>query len=176
MSYMDEEYKVCPKCAAINPKAARECVRCRQQLNLIQAASAVIKVECPVCKIPMYPGRMAGFEVYHCAECGSTCYKKESLLRIMPQDSKVFERGDAERSHVKPPYFEKRERPPFLICPFCRKKMETKKTGPMQIDVCTECNAVFLDSGKEKYLSDMLGPYKSFIMNRGSKNTGRHSR
>jgi len=173
---MNEEYKICPKCSAVNAPAARECVRCRQQLNIIQAASSPVKVECPVCKIPMYPGTLAGFEIYHCAECGSTCYKKESLTRMMPQDEKTFTRGDAERGHVRPPYFEKRERPPFLICPYCRKKMESRKTGPMQADICAECSAVFLDSGKEKHLSEMLGPYKSFIMNRGSKNTGRHSR
>ncbi|HNZ29032.1 MAG TPA: zf-TFIIB domain-containing protein, partial [Candidatus Goldiibacteriota bacterium] len=81
-----------------------------------------------------------------------------------------------ERDYRRPPFFEKREKPPFLICPFCGKKMAAKKLGQMQADMCTECSALWLDFGKEKHINDILGAYKMSIMNRTGNSSGRRER
>jgi Zn-finger nucleic acid-binding protein len=169
-----------------------ECPRCKEQLNgdekfcpnckkvilpAVQTASVGVKLtNCPVCKLGIYPAKMGTFDILHCAECGGTAYKKEVLMKMQAADVKTIGIGDLERDHRTPPFFEKRDKPPFLICPFCGKKMAAKKLGPMMTDMCSECSALFMESGKEKHLNDILGSYKMSVMNASRDGGGRHRR
>jgi Zn-finger nucleic acid-binding protein len=169
----------CPRCGDMVPPDKSVCPNCkkillRQQghaVNLSAAngsrlADAGTKLtNCPVCKIPIYPAKMGGYDILHCAECDSTAFKREVLMKMQATDSKKIAIGPQEQDHVTPPYFEKRDKPPFLICPFCGKKMLAKKLGVMQADMCEECKAVFLDGEKYKHINEILGAYKMSIMN-----------
>jgi len=117
-------------------------------------------IPCPICKIPAYTASISEQPVLHCAECGGTGFRKESLAKLMPHGPKDMAIGQEEREHRTPPFFEPRAKPPFLICPFCGKRMQEKKLGPVQADVCTHCKALWLDGDKWKHLNDILGPYK----------------
>jgi len=121
---------------------------------------ASVPVPCPICKIPIYPALLGGQEAIHCAECGGTGLKKESLAKLMPHGPKELVKGPEEEAHKTPPFFEPRQKPPFLICPFCGKRMKEKKLGPVACDVCEKCKALWMDGQKSKHLNDILGPYK----------------
>jgi len=117
-------------------------------------------IACPICKIPAYAASLGGQAALHCAECGGLGLRKEALAKLMPHGPKELELGEDERAHRTPPFFEPRDKPPFLICPFCGKRMQEKKLGPVQADVCTACKALWLDGAKWKHFNDILGPYK----------------
>ena len=162
-----ERPRTCPSCNAIVAPNARQCPKCRQPLALSSGGVSEKLPNCPVCKIPIYPAEMAGFEILHCAECEGTAYKRGTIMKLQPQEPKSIKIGEMERSHVTPPYFEKREKPPFLICPFCGKKMTGKKMGQMTVDLCEKCGAIFLERGKEKHINEIIGPYKMQMLNKG---------
>ena len=167
----------CPRCGEAVPADKNVCPNCKKIItSQPQTAGVGPKLSnCPVCKLSIYPAKMGKYDILHCAECGSTAYKKEVLMKMQPLDPKKVEVSDMERGHVTPVFFEKREKPPFLICPFCMKKMSAIKLGQMQVDMCEECKAVFLDEGKEKHINDMLGPYKMKLLN-NSRDNGRRGR
>jgi Zn-finger nucleic acid-binding protein len=174
---MTQEQIQCPRCGESVPPEKTVCPNCKKILLKAQGlADAGEKLpNCPVCKIPIYPAKMGGHDIYHCAECDGTAYKRESLMKMQATDSKSLVKGQREREHVTPPYFEKRDKPPFLICPYCGKKMLAKKLGPMQTDMCEECKAIFLDGEKYLHINEMLGAYKMTVMN-ASRDTGRRRR
>jgi Zn-finger nucleic acid-binding protein len=168
----------CPRCDALLTGEEKFCPNCRHVLVSLQQAPGIGPklTNCPVCKLPIYPGKMGKFDILHCAECGSTAYKKEALMKMQAGDPKDIVPGPLEDSHITPPFFEKREKPPFLICPFCGKKMPPKTIGRMTVDMCDECSALFLDSGKEKHINDLLGSYKMKVLNSSKDNGSRRSR
>ncbi len=173
---MSNRTKHCKRCDAEMSVTEKFCPNCKQPAISDALVSAPLKpVNCPVCKIPMYAGKVAGHDVLHCAECNGIALKREVIMKLQPLDKKVFVAGDAESSHKTPPFFEKREKPPFLICPACGKKMAEKKLGPMTVDMCTECKALWLDGEKNKHLNEIIGPYKAQALNQNSAG-GRHSR
>jgi Zn-finger nucleic acid-binding protein len=131
------------------------------------------QANCPICKIPIYDAEIAELPILHCAECEGTAYKRETLMRFQPADKKEVKIGVMEKDHQTPPYFEARDRPPFLVCPFCLKRMEQKRLGQMMADICQECRAVWLEGEKSNHINDMLGPYKAQTM---SQAKGRRSR
>ena len=168
----------CPRCKDPLKGDEKFCPNCKKVL-LAQPETASVGTKltnCPICKIPIYPGKMGSYDMLHCAECEGTAYKREVLMKMQAGDVKTITMGDLERDDRTPPFFEKREKPPFLICPFCGKKMAAKKLGPMQTDLCTECRALFLDGGKEKHINDILGSYKMAIMNESRDKDSRRRR
>jgi len=170
------QYIQCPRCGENVPVDKNICPNCKKIFLKTGPASTPQKLtDCPICKIPIYPGKMNEFDILHCAECGGTAYKREVLMKMRANDEKKLETGEQEKEHQTPPYFEKRDRPPFLICPYCGKKMETKRLGPMQVDVCGECKALFLDGDKYRHINAILGAYKLSMMN-DSENSGRRPR
>ena len=166
----------CPNCSTIVAPKERQCPRCKQHISLSFDGVSEKLTNCPVCKIPIYPAAMAGFEILHCAECEGTAYKREMIMRIQPTDSKAIAIGEMEREHVTPPYFEPRDKPPFLICPFCGKKMQEKKMGQMSVDICGKCGAVFMERGKEKHINEITGPYKSQALKSKDQSSRRRRR
>ncbi|HRU38876.1 MAG TPA: hypothetical protein P5511_03285 [Candidatus Goldiibacteriota bacterium] len=171
---MDEGSIQCPRCGEEMPAEKSVCPNCAKillkQKGLADAGEKL--PNCPVCKIPLYHGKMAGHVIYHCAECDGTAFKREALMKMQAQDPKKLEIGAAERNHVTPPYFEKRDKPPFLICPYCGKKMLSRKFGPMQADMCEACSAIFLENEKYRHINELLGAYKMSVMN-SSRESGR---
>lgn len=168
----------CGRCKEPLKGDEKFCPNCKKVL-LVQplSASAGIKLtNCPICKLSIYPAKMGIHDILHCAECDGTAYKREVLMKMQLADIKKIEIGDLEHDHTTPPFFEKREKPPFLICPFCGKKMSAKKLGPMQTDLCGECNGLFLEGGKEKHINEILGSYKMAIMNQNQDNNRRSRR
>jgi len=123
-------------------------------------AGLVEKAVCPICKIPAYEADFGGQPGVHCAECKGVGLKRESMMRLQPYGPKEIILGVAERQHKRPPYFEPRQKPPFLICPFCKKRMKALTFGKFPADLCEDCGALWLEEGKLPYLNDMLGPYK----------------
>lgn len=151
----------CPRCDTPIPEGRPACPQCGMPRPRAGQPAPVAKpVNCPICKIPAYTAEIAGQPVLHCAECGGTGIRKEALAKLMPHGPKEMVIGPDERGHRTPPFFEKRAKPPFLICPFCGKRMEEKKLGPMTADVCSACRALWLDGEKWLHLNDVLGPYK----------------
>jgi Zn-finger nucleic acid-binding protein len=171
------QFRPCPRCGEQIPEGKTVCPNCKKIISETKDSLVTrgVKAVCPVCKIPIYPARLGTYEILHCAECGSTAYKREVLMKMQALEPKQLATGDEEANHITPPYFEKRDKPPFLICPYCGKKMQGKKLGPMQVDICEECRALFLDGEKYKHINDLLGPYKMQAMNEGREG-GRRGR
>lgn len=119
------------------------------------------KVLCPTCKIGLYPATLAGQPLWHCAECDGTAWPRESMMKLRPDDTqgKLVE-GPEEKEHKTPPYFTPRQKPPFLICPLCGKRMKEGKLGQVAVDICEKCTCLWLDGPKLARFSDLLGPYK----------------
>jgi Zn-finger nucleic acid-binding protein len=118
------------------------------------------KAVCPICKIPAYEAGFAGQAALHCAECKGLGLKRESMMKLQPYGTKDILLGLDERQHKRPPYFEPRQKPPFLICPFCKKRMKAVTLGRFPADLCEACGSLWLEEGKLPYINDMLGPYK----------------
>ena len=124
-------------------------------------ASVPQKKNCPICKIEFYPATLEGRELFHCAECEGTAWPRETLMKTLPADAaKPMLLGEKEASHKTPPYFTARQKPPFLICPYCQKRMKEQKFGGVAVDVCEKCDALWLDGAKAKRFQDLLSPYK----------------
>lgn len=174
---MPDEPIQCPRCGESVPADKNVCPHCKKILLKQQglADQGVKMPNCPICKIPLYHAKMGGHVIFHCAECGGTAFSREVLMKMQALEPKKFEIGQAERDHVTPPYFEKRDKPPFLICPCCGKKMTAKKFGPMQADMCEECSAIFLEGEKYLHINEILGAYKMSVMN-ASRDSGRRRR
>jgi Zn-finger nucleic acid-binding protein len=125
------------------------------------ASVPVKKITCPICKIAIYPATLAGYPLHHCAECEGTAWPRESLMKLRPDDAKLrIERGAEEGEHKTPPYFTPRQKPPFLICPLCSKRMKETKLAQVAVDICEKCTCLWLDGPKGAKFVDLLGPYK----------------
>ena len=125
------------------------------------ASVPVPKKNCPICKIEFYPATLAGRELYHCAECEGTLWPRETLMKTLPADgAQRIVLGEKEAAHKTPPYFTKRQKPPFLVCPYCQKRMKETKFGKASVDVCEKCDALWLDGPKHALFQDLLSPYK----------------
>jgi cytochrome c1 len=82
------------------------------------------------------------------------------MMKLQPYGPKETVLGADERLHKRPPFFEPRQKPPFLICPFCKKRMKALTFGKFPADLCEVCGALWLEEGKMPYMNDVLGPYK----------------
>lgn len=127
---------------------------------------------CPVCKLPVYNAKFDGLGAFYCAECNGLAVPRDTMMKMRPGGKKPVEPAPEAADYRKPPFFEKREKPPFLICPFCGKKMETKKFGQMSLEVCEKCSSLWFDPGKELHVNDILGSYKMKMLN-AKENGGR---
>ncbi len=165
--------KICRYCGAEVRLAASFCENCRQNLAPDAHPDLSRLPKCPVCKIPAYPYKINTYNVIHCEECEGTAVPKDVMMKLQPPEPKKMIRSEISRLHIRPPYFEPRDKPPFLICPFCMKKMIDTKLGPMNVDICEKCGAIWLERGKEKHLNQILGPYK---MKRLNSSGGRERR
>ncbi len=96
----------------------------------------------------------------HCAECKGVAIGRESMMKLQPYGPKAIELSAEERDYKRPQFFEPRKKPPFLICPLCSKRMAETKLGPLAVDLCGECDALWLDGAKVKGLEELIGPYK----------------
>lgn len=152
--------KQCRFCGEFIDTYAGLCPVCRQST----ANDAIVDLrrlpDCPVCKIPIYPAKINIHNIYHCEECEGSAVSKEVMMKLQPMEPKKLIKSQLAKEHVRPPYFELRDKPPFLICPYCRKKMEETKFSAMIVDICEKCGAVWFDAGKEKYINEILGSYK----------------
>jgi len=152
--------KQCRFCGEFIEANAGLCPVCKQST----AADAILDLRrlpnCPICKIPIYPAKINIHSVYHCEECEGTAISKEVMMKLQPMEPKKLIRSQLAREHIRPPYFEPRDKPPFLICPFCMKKMKETKFTNMTVDICEKCGAVWFDAGKEKHINEILGSYK----------------
>jgi Zn-finger nucleic acid-binding protein len=164
----------CPRCDQSLTGSEQICPGCRRPLAKTDGLiSAPVKAaSCPVCKIPVYPAILNTLEILHCAECEGLAIRREMMMKIQPQGKKEIQIGPEERNHKTPPFFEPRQKPPFLICPFCGKRMEALKLGKTELDQCEKCGGVWLEGPKLEMLQDIIGPYKYRV----SKPKDGHSR
>jgi len=81
-------------------------------------------------------------------------------MKLAPHGAKEVTIGPEELNYKRPTYFEPREKPPFLVCPFCRKKMKAAAFGKSKPDLCGDCSALWLDGPDPSALNEVLGPYK----------------
>ena len=152
----------CPRCDQPLTGTEKACPSCRKPLIKTEGlASAGAKGPvCPICKIPVYPASLDSQEIIHCAECGGFGIQREVMMKLQPQGKKEIQIGDEEKGHKTPAFFEPRKKPPFLICPFCSKRMETVKLGKAELDLCGKCAGIWLEGPKLSLLQDVIGPYK----------------
>ncbi len=129
-------------------------------------------VPCPICKITLYPAALEGQAVLHCAECDGLGFARGTMMKLQPQGKKVVQIGAEERGHKTPAFFQPRPKPPFLICPFCGKRMEALKLGKTELDQCEKCGAIWLEGAKTEMLPEIIGPYK-FRASQSGKDPGR---
>jgi Zn-finger nucleic acid-binding protein len=122
-------------------------------------------VNCPVCKLPVYPAEVESHPLLHCAECLGLAMGREAAMKLQPFGPKTVQLSAEERDYKRPPFFEPRARPPFLICPFCGKRMEAVKFGNLKADICESCQGMWLEKHATADLNAVLGPYKRKMMN-----------
>jgi Zn-finger nucleic acid-binding protein len=163
----------CPRCDQPLKGVEPICPGCGRPLaKTTGLAGASKEVPCPICKIPLYPATLDAQEVLHCAECGGLGVRRETMMKLQPQGKKVLLPGAEERDHKTPAFFEPRQKPPFLICPFCAKRMEALKLGKTELDQCEKCGGIWLEGPKLEMLPEIIGPYK-FRVSQSKKNSGR---
>ena len=81
--------------------------------------------------------------------------------KLRPEDAKqAVQKGEQEARHQTPPYFTPRQKPPFLICPLCGKRMKETKLAGVAVDLCEKCTCLWLDGPKLAKFETLLGPYK----------------
>jgi Zn-finger nucleic acid-binding protein len=153
--------KTCPRCDTPLTGEEAACPQCHRPLTGTKLASTPgDKPVCPICKLPIYEAALAGLPVLHCAECKGMGLKRESMMKLQPYGPKAVTIGAEERGYKRPQFFEPRQKPPFLICPFCKKKMKGTTLAKFSVDICEECAALWLEEGKVEFLNDIAGPYK----------------
>lgn len=108
----------------------------------------------------MYPSSIDTLPLEHCAECQGTVASRETLMKLSPHGAKTMELSADENTYKRPPYFEPRKKPPFLICPLCQKRMKETRLGPMNVELCSACHAMWMDGAKIEHLGELIGPYK----------------
>jgi hypothetical protein len=83
------------------------------------------------------------------------------MAKLRPEDTdKAIKLGEEEGKHKTPPYFTPRQKPPFLICPLCGKRMKETKIAGVSVDLCEKCTCMWLDGPKLPKFATLLGPYK----------------
>lgn len=154
--------KHCPRCDAALTGTESACPKCKRPLaSPAGLASVPVKVvQCPVCKIPTYSSLLGEQEVSHCAECKGLGLRREAMMKLQPYGTKELQISREERDHKTPPFFEPRKKPPFLICPFCSKRMKPLKLGKTEMESCEKCDALWLEGPKLVLLNELIGPYK----------------
>jgi Zn-finger nucleic acid-binding protein len=151
----------CPRCDTALQGNEKVCPQCKKPLTASTLASVAAKeIPCPICKLKLYSAHIVEAELLHCAECQGSALTREAMMKLQPYGAKEIQIGADERDYKRPPFFEPRKKPPFLICPFCSKRMKENKLGPMQVDLCESCHAVWLEASKGERLNDLIGPYK----------------
>ncbi len=165
---------LCPRCDQPLQGTETICPGCGRPLVKAGGLAAVpVKaVPCPICKIPLYPAGLDDLEVLHCAECAGLGVSREVMMKLRPQGKKSVQTGEKERHHKTPAFFEPRQKPPFLICPFCGKRMEALKLGKTELDQCVKCDGIWLEGSKVEMLPEIIGPYR-FRASQSSKGQGR---
>jgi Zn-finger nucleic acid-binding protein len=138
------------------------CPSCHRPLGKPATSTGILAkpVPCPICKIPVYPAALDNHEVIHCAECEGLGVRREVMMKLQPQGKKEIQIGAEEKAHKTPAFFEPRQKPPFLICPFCSKRMAGVKLGKIELDQCEKCGSIWLEGPKLGTLQDIIGPYK----------------
>ncbi len=124
------------------------------------AAGPGARAVCPLCKLPLYEAVLADLPVFHCAECKGMGLRREVMMKLRPDGPKKIEIGAEERAYKRPPYFEPRAKPPFLICPACKKRMKATTLAKRAVDLCETCGALWLEEPQTESLNDMLAPFK----------------
>ena len=162
---MPSPLKNCPRCDAPLAGTETACPACKRPLAAGPALASQPQkaLACPVCKIPIYAGTLDGQPAWHCAECGGLGIQRESMMKLQPYGKKDTQMGPEERGHKTPPFFEPRKKPPFLICPFCSKRMNKEKLGKAELEQCEKCDALWLERPKIELLNELIGPYKHRI-------------
>ena len=152
----------CPRCDQPLTGAEKVCPSCRKPLVKTEGLASVGAKGplCPICKISLYPASLDSLEVVHCAECGGVGVPRDGMMKLQPQGKKEIQIGPEERGHKTPSFFEPRKKPPFLICPFCSKRMEAVKFGKIELDICGKCAGLWLEGPKLGLFQDIIGPYK----------------
>lgn len=164
----------CPRCDQPLTGTEKTCPGCGRPLAKTGGLAGIPAkaVSCPICKIPVYTAGLDGLEVLHCAECGGLGIRREVMMKLQPQGKKTIEIGAEELQHKTPAFFEPRQKPPFLICPFCGKRMQGLKMGKTELDQCEKCDGIWLEGPKLEMLQELIGPYKS-RMSRSKGDSGR---
>ncbi len=164
----------CPRCDQPLNGTERVCPACRLPLAKTGGLASVSAktVSCPICKISVYTAALDTQEVLHCAECEGLGIRREVMMKLQPQGKKELQTGTEERNHKTPPFFEPRKKPPFLICPFCGKRMETVKLGKTELDQCEKCGGIWMEGPKLEMLQEIIGPYK-FRVSKSKDDSGR---
>ena len=154
-------HKQCPRCGTALTGSENACPQCDMPLTASKLASLPTdKALCPICKIPAYEAALSNLPVLHCAECQGLGVKRESMMKLQAFGPKEIVIGGEERSYKRPPFFEPRQKPPFLICPFCKKRMKGMPLAKVNVDLCEACGALWLADPKMETFNDLLGPYK----------------
>jgi Zn-finger nucleic acid-binding protein len=154
--------KTCPRCDTALTGSEPDCPQCHLPFVGVSklAGAPGTQPNCPLCRLPLYPAVLAGLPVLHCAECKGTALKRETLMKLAPQGSKDVVIGAEELNYKRPAFFEPREKPPILVCPFCRKRMKAVPFGKAKPDLCVDCSALWFDGPAPSDLNEALGPYK----------------
>ncbi len=101
-------------------------------------------MNCPKCRTePMKPESYEGIEVDRCQACKGLFFDRGELKGMLGKklgntaDTLVFSATSDQMDHVT------------AHCPRCSKDMNAMMgPGEIKIDLCPQCNAVFLDQGE----------------------------
>ena len=104
-------------------------------------------MNCPRCKKPLVPGRLAEHSILQkimvCESCNGTFIGPQALHEVEIQENAVF----FEFRHVPPPA----EQNVPLACPACdvtMSKVVSEREHAVTMDYCPKCKHTWLDAGE----------------------------
>ena len=106
------------------------------------------KVECPRCWVEMVRHEVEVFgpniEVDICPKCEGTWLDSRELHKVL---------GDRNLANYLTKEIGTKSESP-LVCPRCRHLMDLELADDVEVDVCLNCNGVWLDAGELESLKD----------------------
>jgi Zn-finger nucleic acid-binding protein len=112
-------------------------------------------MKCPRCDQRLQNRTIKNLEIAECAGCGGTWFGEDQLRRLKDQsdpdlswmDFELWDHPDRFRVSAKP-----------VRCPSCERVMAGIDYGAtaIEVDYCTNCDGVWLDSGEFEKIIDSL--------------------
>jgi Zn-finger nucleic acid-binding protein len=154
----------CPNCgAALQPVGNRDYFRCaycetfhfpEETGDGVALVAGETQHDCPICTRQLVPAAIEGHPVSYCRICRGFLAANATFSQIVQ-----IKRAKNATPHIALP-FDRAELSRRVMCPCCRKPMDTHPYhagGNAVIDTCHRCRVVWLDAGELTVLGRYQG-------------------